>query len=247
MTAFRRRVPHVHDGEPDAVIRSACGPNMLRNPTPGQTGGASNWVGVNMGEDGSTRTLEGFDASADSLYQIILTAELRAQYGTNGAPMVLSFFAKPETTYPSQGEMYFGIADGQAGGNPGTGDYATGHQWTVDYTDFVSGDVWTRFWAWSDDSSPASAWPGAGASTDLRFLLVGGSTAFDQIVQVTGFQVNNCATAWLPPFNTGPQETQIRKYGHGSGQGGSGSNTCKAPVWDSTVAITDAVKITVRT
>lgn len=238
-TQYDGKIPHDHSGEADAVTHAVASQNLLANPCVAGFGAEFSWSGSGFSRDGTTGAMAGGTADTHYMYQNIGASQFGTTdgtglFGTNGAPLVVSFFAKVASS-ASQGTLQVGFSDGS------TSTFDTGHRFELPHTSLTTS--FKRFWAYHDDSSPATAWAGAGYSTNMRFLCrVKSGDAFDQTLHVSGFQV--CASlGTLSLFNWPGHEKQADGWTfHGSGE----SVPDQVPLFDTTVAITNAVELTTR-
>lgn len=236
---YSDRIPHDHAGIDDGVVSKVSGPNLLIDACPHAAGTEYHWTFSGFARDATSGTMQGGATDTDYIYQDLLKDETgtysgTAAFGSGGAPLVLSFFCKA-TSSLSSGTIHVGITDGS------TSTFSTGHRFSLPYTSITTS--WKRFWAYLDDSSPATAYPGAGHSSSVRFLLRAASgDALSADVLVSGCMV--CTSEGvLTPFSWTPAEKQADGWNfHDSGD--SVPNDC--PIFDTTVAMTNAVELTTR-
>lgn len=238
-TRYSDRIPHDHSGNDDTVIHAVSGANMLVDACPGGFSTEFHWQGSGFALDGTSKTMKGGTADTHYIYQDLLedehgTYDGTDAFGTDGCPMVVSFFCKAASSL-TQGTLQIGFSDGS------TSTFDTGHRFELPYTSITTS--FKRFWAYHDDSSPATAWPGAGYSNNVRLLCrVKSGDAFNANIFVSGFMA--CPSQGvLTPFSWTPAEKQADGWTfHESGD--HVPNDC--PLFDTTVAMTNAVELTTR-
>lgn len=214
---------HDHDGVNSAVIMAGVTPNFIVNALP-QADADEGWVdsaGVGMSSESGW---EWTGAASENLYQIIgYSAQNKEMFGTSGTvstagnDWVVSFFAKADSV-PSAGTLAFGFADGSLS------SFISGCRADIPGTSLST--AWKRFWMKVTDK-------GSNAGTDFRLLLRTTST-ISVAFHTSGFMVH--IGDRLMNFAMGPMEL--------SDHDGYARLSDDVPVWDKSIAMTNAVQIT---
>lgn len=231
--------PHMHRGvtNSDGRAHAVSSGNIILNATP-RTGSNAAW---GISGFSSTAGIYQSKTAGHYMYQIAFERAVGTNnghwknFGVGGTPMLISFYGLL-TAGVLAGDLTFGLADG------GTADasYITGHKATLDKDDFAATSTWYRFWAYFDDTSPATALPGSTSnhSTDVRFMWRI-NTGWTKDIQITGFMVQLGQDISLAPFHFSHAEATFhRNYAN---------LPTTAPLWETATMLDNAVEITAIT